>query len=232
MCIIWATALIVSSILQMYYLTVKMVGFFANEVIFYIQIYTHYLVSFRYFLNEYYMCAILHYMSYDSVKCDPHKTMLQWLQYHRYRDIWMTVYQFGAGILLISLGLINIIIVIVLDVESDDGKDDKDTEGELYYVYGDKVVYLILESACLGLRALIAAVFITAMIRLNLAKSKAKRKGYKHIVSLPSCWSMSQLPNLIAICGSLIILIALVSYSIAQDEIMTEGSAATMNLWI
>ena len=39
--------------------------------------------AFRYFLNEYYMCAILHYMSYDCVKCDPHRTMIQWLKYHR-----------------------------------------------------------------------------------------------------------------------------------------------------
>ena len=66
-CIIWSAAVIVSSILQMYYLTEYIGGFFANEVIFYVQIYTHYLVSFRYFLNEYYMCAILHYMSYDCV---------------------------------------------------------------------------------------------------------------------------------------------------------------------
>ena len=113
-----------------------------------------------------------------------------------------------------------------------DDSQERDKDGELFYVYGDRIVYLVLESACLVFRAWIAGVFITAMIRLNLAKTKAKRMGYKHIVILPSCWSLSQLPNLIAICGSLIILIALISYSIAQDEIMTEGSAATMNLWI
>lgn len=113
-----------------------------------------------------------------------------------------------------------------------DDSQDRDKDGELYYVYGNGIVYLVLESTCLVFRAWIAGVFITAMIRLNLAKAKAKRMGYKHIVLLPSCWSLSQLPNLIAICGSLIILIALISYSIAQDEIMTEGYASTMNLWI
>ena len=133
--------------------------------------------------------------------------------------------------MLITLGLINIIVVIVMKKDGDDSQD-RDKDGELFYVYGDRIVYLVLESACLVFRAWIAGVFITAMIRLNLAKTKAKRMGYKHIVILPSCWSLSQLPNLIAICGSLIILIALISYSIAQDEIMTEGSAATMNLWI
>ena len=59
--------------------------------------------------------------------------------------------------------------------------------------------------------------FITAMIRMTIAKRKARRMGYKHIVQLPSCWSLSQLPNLIVIFGSFVIIIAIMAYSIAND---------------
>ena len=51
------------------------------------------------------------------------------------------MYQFGAGIFLVTLGLINIIVAIVRD--GDDSKD-MEKDGELYYVYGDRIVYLVL----------------------------------------------------------------------------------------
>ena len=77
-CAIWALALILTSILLIFDMTENWAGFLAVTVIFYIQVYSHYLVSFRYFLNEYYMCAILHYMSYDSVKNSARKTVARW----------------------------------------------------------------------------------------------------------------------------------------------------------
>ena len=85
-------ALITSSIIQMYYLTDYWAGFIANQIIFFLQIYSHYLMNFRYFLNEYYMCAILHYMSDDSVKNSKRMTMQKWSVYHRNRDVLILLY--------------------------------------------------------------------------------------------------------------------------------------------
>ena len=74
--------------------------------------------------------------------------------------------------------------------------------------------------------------FVIAMIRMTLAKSKAKRMGYKHIIKLPRCCSLSQLPNLSSIMGSLIIIIILLCYSIHNHDMVTEGESTRINLFI
>ena len=172
----------------MFYLTESKAGFFSNMIIFYIQIYAHYLISFRYFLNEYYMCAILHYMSYDSVQNSARKTIQKWSEYHRRRDIFIIVYQIGATLLLVCLGLTNFIVLLRKGNGHTPFEHDSN---KLSQVYGDKIVYLVLESSCTLFRFVIVVIFITAMVRMSMAKKKAKRMGYKHIVKLPSCCNLS-----------------------------------------
>lgn len=98
-------------------------------------------------------------------------------------------------------------------------------------MYGSDICFFIFSFCSASLRATICVIFILAMIRMTLAKKKAKKMGYKHIVSLPSCWSLSQLPNLISIFGSLVILIIIFVLSIHKKRISTEGDADLMNLW-
>lgn len=139
----------------------------------------------------------------------------------------MVIYKICAIILLIGLGIADLCIIIIKN--GGDLYDDRNNNLKL--VYGSDYVFLIFSFCSASFRATICVIFILAMIRMTLAKKKAKKMGYKHIVSLPSCWSLSQLPNLISILGSLVILIILFVLSIHKKRITTEGDADVMNLW-
>ena len=102
-----------SSLLQLFYLHEDWPGFIANSICFAVQVYCHYLVMLRYFLNEYFMCSILHYMGYQSVQADKNLVMERWKTYHRYRDIFIYIFQIGMVVFLVGCFAADLVIVLV-----------------------------------------------------------------------------------------------------------------------
>ena len=64
----------------------------------------------RYFLNEYYMASILHYMSTETVKSNRNKTMHKWTEYHWHRDLFIAIFKIGMILILIGFFAANLTI--------------------------------------------------------------------------------------------------------------------------
>ena len=63
--------MISGSILLLYQFQTTWSGFVISNLLFFVEAYNHYFTLTKYVVNEYYMAAILHYMSYESVRGDP-----------------------------------------------------------------------------------------------------------------------------------------------------------------
>ena len=142
----------------------------------------------RYFLNEYFMCSILHFMGYQSVRADKNLVMVRWKTYHRYRDTFIYIFQIGMVVFLVGCFAADLIIVLVY-------QDAKPSQAEIDY--GNRVEFFVTEFTFLALRALICGIFIAAMVRLGLAKAAASKQGKEHKMRLPGVCSLSQLPCLL-----------------------------------
>ena len=82
-----------------------------NSLFYSIEVFTHYLIMIRYFLNEYYMASILHYMSTEAVKSDQVKTVNKWIEYHWRRDLFMNIFKIGMILILTCFFIVNFTII-------------------------------------------------------------------------------------------------------------------------
>ena len=62
--------MISGAVLLLYQYQATWPGFIISNLLFFVEAYNHYFPLTKYVVNEYYMAAILHYMSYESVRGD------------------------------------------------------------------------------------------------------------------------------------------------------------------
>ena len=65
----------------------------------------------KFFVNEYFMAAILHYMSYDSVKGSPKLTLKQFKSYCKRRDVIIVTYKVCFPILYAACSIGSILLI-------------------------------------------------------------------------------------------------------------------------
>ena len=65
----------------------------------------------KFFVNEYFMAAILHYMSYESVKGSPKLALKQFKSYCKRRDFIIVIYKVCFPIFLTACNIGSIILI-------------------------------------------------------------------------------------------------------------------------
>ena len=138
----------------------------------FIETFCHYLPMIKYFVNEYYMAAILHYMSYQSVMGNKQLTIQRFNKYIRRRYIIFLLYKVFISIYIVAIYAVN--VMLIRDKYHGDLVEFKNNETE----FGTGTIAIILESNFTAVRITLSGIFIAAMIRMTLAKSNAKQRGY------------------------------------------------------
>ena len=150
----------------------------------FIETFCHYLPMIKYFVNEYYMAAILHYMSYQSVMGNKQLTIQRFNKYIRRRNFIIILYKVFISIFTVTMFAAN--VVYMLKRYDGDLVKFKNNENE----FGVGTPAIVLEAVFIVLRSALSCVFFAAMIRMTKAKSNAKKIGQEHTIPLPKFCSI------------------------------------------
>ena len=108
---IWGLSLAGDAILLLYQFSATWPGFILNNSFCLVNSYCHYLPMIKFFVNEYYMAAILHYMSYASVEGSHKKTLQRFKSYCKRRDIIVIVYKVSFPIFFAACTVGSVILI-------------------------------------------------------------------------------------------------------------------------
>ena len=150
-------------------------GYTLNNILFYIMDFCHYLPMVYFFVNEYYMAAILHYMTYESVMGNPKMTIKRFKQYTKRRDIFVILYKVCFSIFFWSLFIAS---VCEIAIKYKWNINDFATSNTFNGLHESGTITNFYDGGLIFIRAAICCVFAAAIIRMALARSNAKKRNY------------------------------------------------------